>query len=250
MNADDYNRQHLAMHNIRPEHITALTRAFQRSAGLEPDGKLGPVTRRALEAVPEVTDEATTAVRPVPLRGAAAAVAWAREARALWATATPAVRKAMCRTFFAESPEYENWCAAFVSSALEAGGIDVPRLGPTRRGARALTRWVAEQGSWVLSETYCQHLRERRNVAPVMAVELLPGDVLCWQRVRDSWECHVAVLLAVNADGSIEIAEGNATDPVTRKAGQLVVQTLKAIELPTRLQGLYGVARPNYGGGR
>jgi hypothetical protein len=250
MNTNNYNKREIEAGRITAEHITALTRAFQLATDLEPDGKLGPLTRRALEAVPEVTDGATTAVWTGPRSGAAAAVQWARDAQAMWATATPAVRKAMRLTFFAESPEYENWCAAFVSSALGAGGIDVPRLGPTRRGARALTRWVAEQGSWVLSETYCQHLRERRNVAPVMAVELLPGDVLCWQRVRDSWECHVAVLLAVNADGSIEIAEGNATDPVTRKAGQLVVQTLKAIELPTRLQGLYGVARPNYGGAR
>jgi hypothetical protein len=234
MNTNNYNKRELEAGRITAEHITALTRAFQRAVEIEPDGKLGPVTRRALEAVPEATEGATTAVWPGPPSGAAAAVVFARDALARWTAATAAGKASMRKSFFADSLEYSNWCAAFVSSALAAGGIDVPRSGPTRRGAQALTKWVAAQGQWVVSPP---------RVAWAGGAILLPGDVICWRRGPEDWQGHVGIVSEVLSDGHVRRIAGNERNNIMKS-------WMSPGEWPNYLDGLYGVARPNYGGGR
>lgn len=230
--ADDYNRHKLANGFITGEHISTMTRLFQERRGLPVDGKFGPETRRALEA-----DSALGHHMPV-----LQAISWARKQRHLWAIRAAGDRDAMVLSYFADEPRRTNWCAAFVASALEAGGVKVPRNGAPRRGAQALTRWVAEHGSWRIDPDLAVTSKATGPVDWRAWKSIMPGDVICWRRGVLGWQGHVALVLRVLDDGSIEIAEGNVD------GGQLVIRALAPDEWPTRLKGLYGVARPAWGG--
>lgn len=126
-------------------------------------------------------------------------------------------------------PEYKpgySWCAGFAAWCLMTAGYKAPAGGAGRRGARALTKWLAAESGWVIAPP-------ARN--PDLSV-LRPGDVACWRRVRIGWQCHVVIITDVHPLMICTIG-GN-------ESGQVRRAWLSPDSFQTRLRGLYGVVRP------
>lgn len=207
------------------------------------DGPLWDLWKSCLKKVLDHTDELARRGIDVRQHGGynpERAVEWAREQCRDWRELLDrAWRTRRVKSYWGDDTQLPNWCGAFVASAHEAGGLEVPP--GVRRGAKKYVKWLAKEGQWVYSP---KHIKRLGRLTALDAAMLRPGDVLCWDRGPLPWMGHDSLLLAVHDDGSIEIAEGNATDPETGERGQLVHQVLGPDEWPKRLKGLWGVARP------
>ena len=136
-----------------------------------------------------------------------------------------------------------NWCAYWLSSVLERAGLPMPLpFERARRGARALTRWVAKRGRWVMAPDEARALVQRNEWRDWLACveKIQPGDVIAWRATLDplDWRGHVAMVEAVDRErGSITTIGGNE-----RGAVRHMEWTLD--EWPWRRRGgLYGLAR-------
>ena len=212
MNADRYNQRELATGRLTSRHISALTGHFQAQRGLPVDGKCGPETRAALGLPAENPNLVQIALGDVGRTDA--------------------------ETFRAGGPG-RDWCAYWLSSVLERAGLPAPEPGSrARRGARALVRWIADQGEWVIDPKRAAELR--RSDAWVEAAKLLqPGDVIAWRASSGplDWRGHVALIVEVHGDGSIATAAGNENGAVRHSR-------LSAAQWPWRRRGGFcGVAR-------
>ncbi len=136
-----------------------------------------------------------------------------------------------------------NWCAYWLSSVLERAGLPTPLpFERARRGARALTRWVTEQGQWVIAPNEAKALAQRNDWRDWLACaeKIQPGDIIAWRATLDplDWRGHVAMVEAVDHKrGSITTIGGNERGAVRNAEWPLD-------EWPWRRRGgLYGVAR-------
>ena len=212
MRADEYNDREIAAGRITTPHITALTGQFQAQRGLPVDGKCGPETRAALGLPVENPDLVQIALGDIGRTDA--------------------------ETFRAGGPG-RDWCAYWLSSVLERAGLPAPEPGSrARRGARALVRWIADQGEWVIDPKRAAELR--RSDAWAEAAKLLqPGDVIAWRAslMPIDWRGHVALIVSAHSDGSIETIGGN-------ESGAVRHARLSVEQWPWRRPGeLYAVAR-------
>lgn len=129
---------------------------------------------------------------------------------------------------FGDEPIRRNWCAAFAAYCRERAGMSAPGVGSARRGALALTRWVAKRGQWIVAPD------EEIETSDLMT-RTQPGDVICWRRGTESWTGHVATITAV-ADGMLHGIEGN----VARSIRSFELSPVQAMD---RLSGLHAIAR-------
>ncbi len=136
-----------------------------------------------------------------------------------------------------------NWCAYWLSSVLERAGLPTPKPNErARRGARALTRWVAKNGRWVIAPDDAKALtrRNERRDWLACAEKIQPGDIIAWRATLDplDWRGHVAMVEAVDRKrGSITTIGGNERGAVRNTEWPLD-------EWPWRRRGgLYCVAR-------
>lgn len=95
-----------------------------------------------------------------------------------------------------------NWCALAVCAWMEAVGLRVPLHDErSRRGARALGRWLGATNGYRLAP----------GQTPVD--NLCAGDVIVWKRGRwqdpSEWRGHVALVTSVEDGGAIETIGGN-----------------------------------------
>ena len=136
-----------------------------------------------------------------------------------------------------------NWCAYWLSRVLERAGLPTPKPNErARRGARALTRWVAKHGQWVVDPPYAALLCSVDQPADWLtaAKYCRPGDVIAWRatRIPGDWWGHVALIVDVDRDaGTIVTIGGN-------EGGAVRETELDADQWPWRRRGgLYGVAQ-------
>ncbi len=138
-----------------------------------------------------------------------------------------------------------NWCAYWLSSVLERAGLPTPLPSVrARRGARALTRWAAARGRWVVTPEQAVVLARKNEVSAWRAwvrEHLRPGDIIAWRasKSRADWRGHVALVEGIDIErGGIVTIGGN-------ERGAVRHTVLAADKWPWRRRGgLYGVARP------
>lgn len=90
-----------------------------------------------------------------------------------------------------------NWCAGFVSWCVEQAGLEAPKDGRAKRGAKACLRWFSfcPGASWIIHP-------DEPSLSPAV-LNRLPESfdyqkytyIVCWNRnMKDpsSWEGHIA----------------------------------------------------------
>ncbi len=131
-------------------------------------------------------------------------------------------------TFRVPGSKGRNWCALWITYLFEE--LDWPTPKPderARRGAKALTRWVASRGQWVINP---EDRASKCSLYPVRK-----GDVVCWNRGTLSWTGHVALVYSTETDRILTIG-GN-------ESGAVALKAFSYDGFLSRLKGLYGVAR-------
>lgn len=192
--ANSYNKLRLTKGILNADHISALTREFQRCKGLHVDGKLGPKTLKVLlgKQTHPLVSVAMSYIGHGEIGGAS-----------ILNNAGEQV------DYFRRNGTGKgvggkgSWCAEFVSTCLKEAGANVE----PSAGAKRLTRNVIKSGHEV--------------VIPK------PGDVICWHRgLGITWKGHVAIVVSYDqTEDKLVIIEGNRNNRRDRDGKYSVVDT-------------------------
>lgn len=164
-------------------------RAAQRAHGLPADGVAGPRTWSALIAGGGTTTP-TTPTTPAPGTPSALRQRIVNTARAQIGASEPNG----CRTYLKDCA-HTSWCAAFVEWTWRKSGVPAASV-PKTLVAREVGLWGQRNG-----------LFHRSNPKP--------GDIVVWGAPAARTGGHVAIVVAVHADGRIDTVDGNYRDKVT-----------------------------------
>ena len=190
MNANKYNQKQMRAGYLRIEEITRLVKFYQKTRGLEADGKAGPVTLEDLRAL-FVPEEPTASRQPTDLALATLghAIAMIGEGEEGGNNSGPFVEMLHGKEYDGDPDDDGNWCAAFVSEAIARACEDLGVGMPFQRtgGAKALYK--------------------RAGRAGLFSSEPAPGDLVCWHRGKPgAWTGHVALV------EKVERGEGRGVD--------------------------------------
>ncbi|MGW4160568.1 peptidoglycan-binding protein [Streptomyces sp. NPDC004788] len=166
----------------------AAVRAAQRAHGLPADGVAGPRTWSALVAGGGSTTPATPTT-PAPGKPSALRQRIVNTARAQIGASEPNG----CRTYLKDCA-HTSWCAAFVEWTWRKSGVPAASV-PKTLVAREVGLWGRRNG-----------LFHRSNPKP--------GDIVVWGTPAAKTGGHVAIVVAVHADGRIDTVDGNYGDKV------------------------------------
>jgi hypothetical protein len=203
----------------------------QQAAGLSVDGKAGPNTRKAVQGLLEVQD--TGALPSIP--------AGPLDTAGLTPGGSPLARQFLARIrWYAQQRAREiggnnsgpwvahfhripddgdpdddgSWCASTVATCLEAAARSLGAAVPAdysrrqRGGARALWNQIRKGG--------------RRLVDPGSnPAQILPGDVVLWDRGTAAWQAHIEIVSRYDADHDELESYGGNVGGFRRVAGRV-----------------------------
>mgnify|MGYP003153781975 FL=1 len=183
MDAKEYNKKKQEDGLFTDDHIVELVRQYQEKAGLDIDGKFGPITRSSLEDhMFEGADLGLAA-----LEVAIEEIGLGEEGGN---NSGPHVAKYKLQED--DGPDDDGaWCAAFISWCIEEAcrrlGVEMPFK--RSQGAKRLFKNAGNAGSFTSTPR--------------------PGDLICWDRgTPGSWQGHIGIVEKI--DGSIvHTVEGN-----------------------------------------
>lgn len=141
-----------------------------------------------------------------------------------------------------------NWCAYGMSRLLERCGFRAPDPGTSaRRGARALVRWLGEDGGRRVyretSRSWCE--TESQALHPLWLMR--PGDVIAWwaDPERKDWRGHVALYVGPGASDPAKHGLVGANERLPDGSTGWRYSEVTTRELVFRRPGgIYGIARP------
>lgn len=148
------------------------------------------------------------------------------------------------------TPTEGNWCAYGMSLLLERCGFRAPPPGTrARRGARALVRWIGEEGGrWVYSPSeWTPANLDYVSRDGTLLLYLHPGDVIAWwaDPERKDWRGHVAMYVGQGANDPSKHGLVGANELLRDGSfGWRYAEVATRALVFRRPGGIYGIARP------
>jgi hypothetical protein len=209
MSSKQYNMDRVSAGAITGDHITVLTKAYQKSNGLKQDGYCGPATISSIDA--GLAPSTSCSLGEEALRIAILEIG---NGEVGGNNSGPHIAKYKGIADDGNPDDDGAWCASFVGWCFETAARNLGVELPFRRshGAKRIFQYIGDSGDYVTMPA--------------------AGDVVCWDRgVKGSWQGHIGIVEKIE-NGILYTVEGNVG-----RYPSIVRRFQHNMDLQTRLEG-------------